>query len=225
MIIKTTNEQRVFIVGDLHGEYDFFFNSLRKLGFEIGKDVLVCTGDLIDRGPNSAQILDLFMSTPNFYTVLGNHEDMALSKNIELHKYNGGSFFYKLSLQDQVKYKQWFKTLPITITIETGFSRYGVTHAQVNYEITDWDLAVSLGDGTLKQDLIWSRDVINNCESPHYQHRIVEGIELLFCGHSIVDQPTLVGNSLFIDLGANYYGRLCFIELKCDSNIYHIMEK
>ena len=159
MLIKTNNAQRVFVCSDIHGEYDLLLNALDRVNFRLGQDVLVGVGDLIDRGPDSKKVLDLFMTTNNFFTVLGNHEDMALSGDNRLHKYNGGKFFYELPLQDQVRYKQWFRTLPITITIVTPFSRYGVVHA--NIPVSEWDRAVELSNGTLKQNLIWSREIIS----------------------------------------------------------------
>jgi serine/threonine protein phosphatase 1 len=57
MKIKTSEKQRVFICGDLHGEYEFFMRCLQDLGFNTEIDVLVCTGDLVDRGPESYKLL------------------------------------------------------------------------------------------------------------------------------------------------------------------------
>lgn len=219
MYLKTNEKQRVFVCGDLHGMHDLLITALNKVNFKFGIDVLVCVGDLIDRGPDSQKVLDLFIDTPNFYTVLGNHEDMALSSDKRLHKYNGGKFFYNLSLQDQVKYKQWFRTLPITITIETPFSRYGVVHANVPAEITEWDKVVELSSGTLKQNLIWSREIISCPES--YVDSIIEGVETVFLGHTILDDgPILIGNRQYIDTGSFYWGKLTLVELTHNGDIF-----
>ena len=222
MLIKTNNAQRVFVCSDIHGEYDLLLNALDRVNFRLGQDVLVGVGDLIDRGPDSKKVLDLFMTTNNFFTVLGNHEDMALSGDNRLHKYNGGKFFYELPLQDQVRYKQWFRTLPITITIETLFSRYGVVHA--NIPVSEWDRAVELSNGTLKQNLIWSREIISCPEQ--YNKSIIEGVETVFLGHTILDDgPLLVGNRQYIDTGSFYYGKLTLVELTEDGNKVRTFEK
>lgn len=217
MKIKTSEKQRVFVCGDIHGMYDLLIKALNSVNFKIGHDVLVCVGDLIDRGPDSKKVLDLFMTTYNFFTVLGNHEDMALSSDKRLHKFNGGKFFYDLSLQDQAAYKQWFRTLPITITIETPFSKYGVVHANIPIEITEWDKVVELSSGTLKQNLIWSREIISCPEN--YMNSVVEGVETVFLGHTILDDgPILVGNRQYIDTGSFYWGKLTLVELTSEGN-------
>lgn len=224
MLIKTSGEQRVFVCSDIHGEHDLLINALNGVDFRLGQDVLVGVGDLIDRGPDSKKVLDLFMTTNNFFTVLGNHEDMALSGDKRLHKYNGGKFFYELSLQDQVKYKQWFRTLPITITIETPFSRYGVVHANIPIEISEWDKVVELSSGTLKQNLIWSREIIG-CPEQH-DKSIIEGVETVFLGHTILDDgPLLIGNRQYIDTGSFYYGKLTLVEVTENGNKVRTFEK
>lgn len=224
MYLKTSEKQRVFVCGDIHGMYDLLIKALNSVDFKIGQDVLVCVGDLIDRGPDSKKVLDMFMTTHNFFTVLGNHEDMALSSDKRLHKFNGGKFFYDLSLQDQAAYKQWFKTLPITITIETPFSRYGVVHANIPIEITEWDKVVELSSGTLKQNLIWSRDIISYPEN--YINSVIEGVETVFLGHTILDDgPVLVGNRQYIDTGSFYYGKLTLVEVTENGNKVRTFEK
>lgn len=224
MYLKTSEKQRVFVCGDIHGMHDLLIKTLNSVDFKIGHDVLVCVGDLIDRGPDSKKVLDMFMTTNNFFTVLGNHEDMALSSDKQLHKFNGGKFFYKLSLQDQAAYKQWFRTLPITITIETPFSRYGVVHANIPIEITEWDKVVELSSGTLKQNLIWSREIINCPEN--YMNSVIEGVETVFLGHTILDDgPILVGNRQYIDTGSFYFGKLTLVELTSNGNIFTTFRK
>lgn len=219
MYLKTSEKQRVFVCGDIHGMYDLLIKALNSVNFKIGHDVLVCVGDLIDRGTDSKKVLDMFMTTHNFFTVLGNHEDMALSSDKRVHKFNGGKFFYDLSLQDQATYKQWFRTLPITITIETPFSRYGVVHANIPIEITEWDKVVELSSGTLKQNLIWSREIISCPEN--YMNSVIEGVETVFLGHTILDDgPILVGNRQYIDTGSFYWGKLTLVELTSDGNIF-----
>lgn len=63
-----------FVVGDIHGHRQRLLDELARQGFDKEKDRLFCTGDLIDRGPDSFGTLALFFE-PWFHCVRGNHED------------------------------------------------------------------------------------------------------------------------------------------------------
>jgi serine/threonine protein phosphatase 1 len=63
----------LIIIGDIHGSYLTFLALLAKLP----KDDIFITGDLIDRGPRSAQLIDYLMKHPKIRSVKGNHEAMA----------------------------------------------------------------------------------------------------------------------------------------------------
>ena len=63
-----------FIVGDVQGCYQELEELLTKCSFEEGKDHLWLVGDLINRGPENAAVLDWLIDTPNVISVLGNHE-------------------------------------------------------------------------------------------------------------------------------------------------------
>lgn len=63
-----------FVVGDLHGHRKQLFDELERIGFKRSQDRLFCTGDVIDRGPDSFGTLKLILE-PWFYLVRGNHED------------------------------------------------------------------------------------------------------------------------------------------------------
>ena len=49
---------RDFVIGDVHGEYDTLEAMLAELEFHPGRDRLFALGDLIDRGPRSADTLE-----------------------------------------------------------------------------------------------------------------------------------------------------------------------
>lgn len=79
-IMQFSNPRRLWFVGDLHGQYDLLMKAMQKADFSpsLG-DQLICTGDLVDCGPKSGDILCL-LELPWFWSVLGNHEQMLLSK-------------------------------------------------------------------------------------------------------------------------------------------------
>ncbi|MBT5122248.1 MAG: serine/threonine protein phosphatase, partial [Euryarchaeota archaeon] len=68
---------RVIAVGDIHGHVATFRALLHRL--QLGKeDRVVCLGDLIDRGPDSAGLISLVRNDPRIVCIKGNHEQMAL---------------------------------------------------------------------------------------------------------------------------------------------------
>ncbi len=69
---------RDFIVGDLHGCRSMLDALLAHVGFDTARDRLFSVGDLVDRGPESIECLDLLLE-PWFYPVLGNHDAMLMA--------------------------------------------------------------------------------------------------------------------------------------------------
>jgi serine/threonine protein phosphatase 1 len=74
---------RTFAIGDIHGETSHLFKLMACLPKLTAADTLVFVGDYIDRGPNSAQVVDYVRSlgerTPAKVVCLrGNHEDAWL---------------------------------------------------------------------------------------------------------------------------------------------------
>ncbi len=88
---------RIIAVGDVHGSYDKLVRLLRGTGlvdealaWSGGTDHLVLVGDMVDRGPDDRQVLDLVRRLQGeaqavggrVHTLLGNHEAMNLSGDL-----------------------------------------------------------------------------------------------------------------------------------------------
>lgn len=78
---------RVYAIGDIHGRLDLLDGALARIETDIeargpAQNILVFLGDLIDRGPSSAQVIDRVRSyrRPAARTVFlsGNHEEVLL---------------------------------------------------------------------------------------------------------------------------------------------------
>lgn len=78
---------RAYVIGDIHGRLDLLEDLLAKIHGELQhrparKTLLVFVGDLVDRGPNSAQVIERLHTyhhpgiQPVF--ILGNHEEVLL---------------------------------------------------------------------------------------------------------------------------------------------------
>ena len=68
---------RIFVVGDVHGHLATFKALLHRLRLK-PEDRVVCLGDMIDRGPDSAGLVALLRSHPQLVCIKGNHEQMAI---------------------------------------------------------------------------------------------------------------------------------------------------
>ena len=73
-------QEPVFLIGDLHGRLDCLNAALRIRSRHFPQSRLVVLGDMIDRGPQSAEILTLLQreSSQGAICLLGNHEQMML---------------------------------------------------------------------------------------------------------------------------------------------------
>jgi len=95
---RWTGVERIVAVGDVHGAYEEVFGILRQAGlidaeghWTGGNTHLVSMGDLVDRGPGSRDVLDLFIRLQQeapqaggaVHVVLGNHEAMHVTGELQ----------------------------------------------------------------------------------------------------------------------------------------------
>ena len=79
--IDENDYNRIFIMSDIHGQYDLFLKMLDKIKLK-REDLLVIIGDICDRGKKSYEIymkcIKMIKLGYNLKFILGNHEDMLL---------------------------------------------------------------------------------------------------------------------------------------------------
>lgn len=64
-----------YFVSDLHGcDVNILKNALNEKGFKPESDTLVVVGDLVDRGPQTLELLQYIMPLPHRILVRGNHD-------------------------------------------------------------------------------------------------------------------------------------------------------
>lgn len=80
--------QRIYAIGDIHGRFDLLEDLLAKIEADSAtrpetETMLLFLGDLIDRGPESAQVVErlrrLKAAGANVRLLLGNHEEVFLT--------------------------------------------------------------------------------------------------------------------------------------------------
>ena len=73
---------RIYVVGDVHGHLATFRALLHRLNLS-DDDRVVCLGDMIDRGPDSAGVVRLIRNDHRIVSIKGNHEQMAIQSITE----------------------------------------------------------------------------------------------------------------------------------------------
>lgn len=209
--IDESQPGRLFAIGDIHGCYLEFCAVLDCLAPDLALDYLVIVGDLIDRGPDSYEVVRKIRQMQTLYgtdhvTVLrGNHEQMALdyfSGEGEWWNFNGNEFTlasydkHGATIQSDLDY---FAGLPLTRE-KDGFL---FVHAGLNPH-----RSLEQQD---ESDLLWIREAFYNSRK-QWPFTIVFGHTPTYV---LVRQDVPVSRSgwIAIDTGCVYGGSLTGVEL------------
>jgi serine/threonine protein phosphatase 1 len=163
---------RDFVVGDLHGQIDMLQRLLRAVGFDRQFDRLFSLGDLIDRGPGSEQLLQLFHEEPGMFCIRGNHEELMLASQTNpvyrrVWERNGGDWADDLTDERLAELTAMIEQMPLVIELDLGDGRrIGLVHAEVPPGM-DWTTVkrvqpgpadqVDDRDSNLESSLLWGR--------------------------------------------------------------------
>jgi bis(5'-nucleosyl)-tetraphosphatase (symmetrical) len=104
----------VYAIGDVQGCFEALERLLAALRFDRGRDTLWFTGDLVNRGPQSAAVLRFVRALPRAVTVLGNHDLHLLavaSGQQPLRKHD--SFQDVLAAPDREELLAWLRARPL----------------------------------------------------------------------------------------------------------------
>lgn len=204
--------RRVLVCGDLHGCYTNLMSSLDKAGFDPVQDLLVSVGDLIDRGQESFECLDL-INQPWLRAVRGNHEQMMLDAITGTGSFghwmsNGGGWWHSLDYEQDMRLKSLLPKvaeLPLIIEVEKGGKKFVICHADYPHDEYEYGKPVD------SQQAIWSRERISLSIDGFSSS--ISGADLFIFGHTPALQPMRIKNQLYIDTGAVFNGNLTLYEL------------
>jgi len=149
----------VIAVGDIHGRSDLLVEFLNYV--KDTQATVILLGDLIDRGPDDAGVLDRVKQLLNdpeswglagFHCLMGNHERMMLDASegragdIHLWLKNGGHGF----TSSIMKHADWVAELPLYMVVgDTLFCHAGIHPGK--------DPAPYTQTRTLREQLLWMR--------------------------------------------------------------------
>lgn len=215
---------RVYAIGDIHGRLDL----LEEIEAAIAADIaataparpLICyLGDYIDRGPQSAQVIDKLASTPTDGVdrafLIGNHEDRMIAflddpaaNGPAWMKFGGREALesYGLAVPEEVPDDAWPALRDQLEAALPDSHRAFLQGLLIGLRWRDW-LFVHAGldperpvTEQAERDLMWIREPFLG--SPReWGFRVVHG-------HVIVEEPEFRSNRIGIDTGAYRSGRL-----------------
>lgn len=199
-----------YFVGDIHGCFHLLQQRLDAIDFQPARDRLFSVGDLIDRGPFSAQVLE-WLNKPFFYAVQGNHEAMFLewhasrkghAQNDHLFLQVGGRWVHQEDRDLLQACAIAFQALPRGMRIEQRDGRaIGLLHAELPTGSSWEDFAQGRVDTA---HTLWGRHRISEAIRGRVvaDRNTIQGIDALVVGHEELGQPVKLGNILYLDTGA-----------------------
>ncbi len=211
--IDGSRYRNIYVVGDLHGCYNRLMSQLDELAFDRDQDLLISVGDLIDRGPQNIECLDL-ITEPWFKAVRGNHEQMAIEAvsgygDVNMWCYNGGMWFFQLDYDQEILARALLskaEALPLIIEVATPAGTVVVSHA--DYPSNEYEF----GKPVSEKKVIWSRDRFNAIGDGVTGE--ITGADHFYFGHTPTRHPARSANQNYIDTGAVFGHLLTIVQIQ-----------
>jgi serine/threonine protein phosphatase 1 len=217
---------RRLIIGDVHGHYKGLMTLMEAIA-PTSNDQVYFLGDLIDRGPQSSQVVN-FVKDHSYQCLLGNHEQMLLNiftngqvpdSMVQAWLHSGGhatvASYQQATIPDD--HLEWFKALPTYLDLGDIL----LAHAGV-------DPSIPIAKQTAEQ-LCWVRDKFHTMEKPYLPDKlIIVGHTITFTFPGVTPGKLAQGRGwLDIDTGA-YHPRSGWLtgfdvtnQLVYQVNVYH----
>ena len=227
--INENDYNRIFVMSDIHGQYDLFLKMLDKIKLK-REDLLVIIGDICDRGKKSYEIymkcMKMIKLGYNLKFILGNHEDMLLEDlendypiryETEYSVFRNSKYFENKDMKDwheenfleEIEWLvKWLKNCPLVISGNENI----FVHAGL-------DLKKVL-EKQEKETVLWTREefwLMENVELEEYKGKNI------YFGHT----PNINGRISKktdrikgIDCGAFFTHFLGCLEVKSQKEIY-----
>jgi len=217
---------RVYAIGDIHGCMDRLVAMHEMIAEDIAArpvehTTLIHLGDYVDRGADSAQVIDWLINQPPVpadatINLMGNHEHMMLSAVAGADKdapglwlTNGGAdSLLSWGISRTVPPAEWASRIPRQhliflrdLVVSHRLGPYLFVHAGVRP-------GVPLAQQS-RQDLLWIREPFLSSRSDHGA--------VIVHGHTPKREPIVLPNRIAIDTGAVLGGSLTCVVLERDT--------
>jgi serine/threonine protein phosphatase 1 len=175
---STAPTARRFVISDVHGQYKTLVELLAWIGLGAA-DQLYFVGDLVDRGSQSREVVDL-VRKEGYHTIIGNHEQMMINSfrqeeevslmDLQSWMMNGGnSTFdsYQQNFESLMEDVKWLRQQPYFVDLGDVW----LVHAGVNplFPLSE----------QIEEDLCWIREGFHRVEKPYFKDK------LIIIGHTI----------------------------------------
>ena len=124
-----------YVIGDVQGCFKELLKLTKKIEFNPLKDTLIFAGDLVNRGPQSLEVLDFCLKNKkSIKVVLGNH-DLYLLSLINKNQKKAKTLSPILKSKDASKYFDWLvkKPMLLKIKIKKTHETFWISHAGIPY--------------------------------------------------------------------------------------------
>lgn len=168
---------RRIIIGDVHGHYDGLMALLDKISPN-ANDQVYFLGDLIDRGPKSAQVVDFVKNSP-YHCLRGNHEQLMLNALPEegRHPQAWQAWLYSGGLTTITSYQDlgilprdhlhWMESLPLYLDLGDIWLVHAGVHPKMPL------------DFQTEEEFCWIRREFHEIPKPFFSDK------LIIIGHTI----------------------------------------
>ncbi|MDE1467081.1 metallophosphoesterase family protein [Aurantiacibacter sp. D1-12] len=226
---KVPKGQRVYAIGDVHGRLDLLEALARDIEAEIAEgeaesveSLIIMLGDLVDRGPDSAGVVDFvkkWRKRRDVRILWGNHEEMFVKafedEDVLRHFLRHGG------RETLMSYGMERKAFSKSSLEEIQALMEAMVPAKHRKFISNFEDMVLVGDYLFvhagikpgvpleeqkKRTLRWIREPFLSHKDPHGP--------VVVHGHTITDEPVNAGNRIGIDTGAYATGRLTALVLE-----------
>lgn len=237
-------KQRIFCLGDLHGNYRAFKQVLERSGFDYNNDLLITLGDIVDGYSETYECVEELLKIKNRIDIRGNHDEWFvhwLYQGIHPASWNqGGKATYKsywkhckpnealgdsyhLNPADVPRSHMRFFTEQQTFYVDDQNRLF--VHGGFNRHF-------SISDKTFnhRDILIWDRDLIMQAmssaartqeEQKKHPFKTKDNFSKIFVGHTSTiywgdNKPIKAGQVWDLDTGAGWQHKLTIMNVNTE---------
>ena len=104
-----------YVIGDIQGCYTQLMQLLDKLQFNKGSDTIYLVGDLVNRGPQSLEVLHwAYSNQDSVVTILGNHDIYLLARYANIRSATDGDTLSDILTSKHAKLMiDWLRSCPL----------------------------------------------------------------------------------------------------------------